>query len=699
MRANHNKIKKLAAAKKGTITDKVFFTSNHFRAYLEDLAEIMSRRYARKAPVVRVLFENSDFVACTNDEQISINTRHKLVWSGKSRQERFNRIIGLLLHEVGHMLYTNFELSENCFSYMYDNHSLMIEPDAEFTMQYEDFVSYLDSNPTRIWSIFKIISFIDNSIEDGYVDEMVCARYPGYASKLKSVLNEQLRETDDYSVLKESTKGWHLLANLLLQYSKFGELKADDEDLEDEIFDTVLDAAQYIDEAIACKSSKDRKKNVHNVFMICWDTIKEYLEEEPDEEEATPKSTTMASEPTGYTAPAEDEEPSSSLGTSEDDEDDEDGDEISGTSSEASSDEESSTSSSESSEGSSEDTSSSSTEESKESTTRDKSSLIKSKDTTPSHEPESSSSTASINNIEDDIAEDMAESDYAKEESKKLTAENKDITYSSIHNGISCGIKKSDYDESDKEKYKLMENEIAPISKKMQRSIKAVLKDKAIEEKSTGLIYGRRINTHCLSRTDGKYFEKKKFPTPEPRLAVALLVDESGSMYGQRIASAKKAAVLLHHFCMGLNIPVAVYGHTADEGEDVSIINYTDFEGFSPNDKYRLMRISAKSNNRDGYALNYVAEKLNRFEATKKLLIILSDGYPAAYGYGKEAGIKDLQEVVAKYKKKNINIFGAAIGSDKEAIETIYKDKFMDITKLEDLPYILTRLVKKHFKL
>jgi len=43
-------------------------------------------------------------------------------------------------------------------------------------------------------------------------------------------------------------------------------------------------------------------------------------------------------------------------------------------------------------------------------------------------------------------------------------------------------------------------------------------------------------------------------------------------------------------------------------------------------------------------------------------------------------------------------MFAAAIGSDKENIERIYKDGFLDITDLNQLPVNLTRLIMRYIK-
>ena len=51
-----------------------------------------------------------------------------------------------------------------------------------------------------------------------------------------------------------------------------------------------------------------------------------------------------------------------------------------------------------------------------------------------------------------------------------------------------------------------------------------------------------------------------------------------------------------------------------------------------------------------------------------------------------------------EYKRKGILFIAAAIGDDKENIERIYGESFLDITDLKELPAKLTAIVKRHIR-
>ena len=116
------------------------------------------------------------------------------------------------------------------------------------------------------------------------------------------------------------------------------------------------------------------------------------------------------------------------------------------------------------------------------------------------------------------------------------------------------------------------------------------------------------------------------------------------------------------------------------------------------NNQYRMMDISARGGNRDGAALRFVAEQLSKRPEEIKILMIVSDGQPADTGYGGTAAEEDLRGIRQEYQRKNIIFVAAAIGDDKQNIERIYGDSFMDITDLNQLPAKLTGVVRRHIR-
>ena len=321
------------------------------------------------------------------------------------------------------------------------------------------------------------------------------------------------------------------------------------------------------------------------------------------------------------------------------------------------------------------------------------------------YEHESCSTAAEeIARILDKMAEQAACKELESERLQELNDVAQSLSYGNIHEGVSIRVNRiRSVDEELIEQYQTAAPPLLTISRQLQKSLLQQLKDSRRGGKQTGLLMGRRLDTHALHRNDGKVFYKNNLPNEIPQLTVGLLLDESGSMCScDRCTYARAAAIILYDFCQSLDIPVMVYGHStgysSGDGSTVELYSYAEFESFDNDDRYRLMDISARSSNRDGAALRYVAERLARRPEPVKLLILVSDGQPADTGYYGTAAEEDLRGVKHEYQRKGVCFIAAAIGSDKENIERIYGDSFMDITDLKQLPTKLTAVVKKHVR-
>jgi len=291
------------------------------------------------------------------------------------------------------------------------------------------------------------------------------------------------------------------------------------------------------------------------------------------------------------------------------------------------------------------------------------------------------------------LAEDAAYASYEQELSEELQAESDKIRYGNAHRGVHININRMGHvDPSYMEAYRKVAPPLLLISKRLQKQVAQILKDYKEGGKLDNLPMGKRINARNAVRNDGRLFYKRKLPNDRTDIAIAILNDESGSMSSSnRITYARSASIILHDFCRGLGIPVAIYGHT--ELDDVELYAYAEFDSIDNKDQYRLMDMSARSGNRDGAALRYVAERLMTRPEAIKLLIVISDGQPVADNYYGTEAEADLRGIKKEYSSKGIQMFAAAIGSDKPNIQRIYGDGFLDITNLEKLPVNLGRLI------
>ena len=297
------------------------------------------------------------------------------------------------------------------------------------------------------------------------------------------------------------------------------------------------------------------------------------------------------------------------------------------------------------------------------------------------------------------VAEDAVHTSLEKERKRELNELAQSISYGNIHNGVNMTVHRiCEVEPELRDEYDEVADDLLHISRQLQKSVTQKLEDSRRGGKQTSLLMGRRLDAHAIARLDGRVFCKNALPNEAPALSVGLLLDESGSMCScDRATYARATAIILYDFCRALDIPIMVYGHSTSSGR-VDLYSYAEFDAIDRDDRYRLMDISSRGSNRDGAALRYVAEQLAKRTEEVKILMLVSDGQPADSGYYGTAAEEDLRGVKQEYQRKGILFVAAAIGADKDNIERIYGDSFLDITNLNKLPVKLAGIIKRYIR-
>ncbi|MFF2090903.1 vWA domain-containing protein [Paenibacillus sp. NPDC058174] len=284
---------------------------------------------------------------------------------------------------------------------------------------------------------------------------------------------------------------------------------------------------------------------------------------------------------------------------------------------------------------------------------------------------------------------------------KQLNRSAREIVSGSIHDKIKLIVHRPAYDEGHQQEYASLSKGLMPVVREIARKTLPLLEHEVSSEFTRNRYYGSKFQADSIAYKDYKYFAKKRPPTESPSLIVGLRVDESASMsaFG-RLEAAKRAVIAVYEFCQICQIPILINGDTADVSrlEQMSIFAYADWERPDANDRFRLMGIGARSNNRDGMALRIMAERLAASPQQTKLLISISDGQPKAMdNYTGSYAVTDMQQTIEEYERKGVTFLAAAIGQDKDVISEIYGDeRYLDITNLQELPAKLVRIIARY---
>ena len=109
------------------------------------------------------------------------------------------------------------------------------------------------------------------------------------------------------------------------------------------------------------------------------------------------------------------------------------------------------------------------------------------------------------------------------------------------------------------------------------------------------------------------------------KVAVCILLDESGSMWGYGELAARDTAVLLNEAFGGIpNIDLYIYGHTASR-KTTSLFVYRE-KGFR--NRFALGSTSSRAGNHDSIAIREAATRIRWFTKEQCLFFVISDGAP-----------------------------------------------------------------------
>ena len=718
-RVNHKKVKQLIQQKRGKTTDQEFFISRLLSRHFEDMAAAQTKRYGASRRVrVRLLWQpdNTD-LAYTDNLHITINAGNPAITEFPTRGERYQMVLGLFAHELGHCLYTDFLAQQ---SYRNNLSACRWYPDKPKLARVQDaknegeFWEYAQEDPQNLALLGRVAHEVCNVLEDAAMENRVLERFPGTLGQaLDFVRAWQWREMPTVTLLKEreaqGTPVFYSLLQLFLSYGKFGELKYGAEPLSEEHIQTVFELLPLLDDDLRAASGKARWNTVNCILIRCWEHVREYLEalkrryeekkasggtgsvfSQLEEELSTLVGGSTRGE--GFTAPVSEESEEPSLPQPEKRE----MTRVLALSTEGESLGVGAGGSAGKQEISPEETGRMPLVE----TDQVSEPLGGGVEVNQDYLPELSNTVeAEMERLLDTMAEKTVCQELEQDRLRELNQEAQSISYGDIHKGVPIRVNRMTEVPPDLvAQYDAIAGPLLAISKQLQKTLLRQLRDQQRGGKQTGLLMGRRLDAHALFRSDGKVFTKNALPIQPPEMAVGLLLDESGSMAScDRATYARASAIILYDFCQALRVPVMVYGHSTG-GSGVELYSYSEFDAIDREDKYRLVDISARESNRDGAALRFVAERLSHRPEELKLLILVSDGQPADTGYYGTAAEEDLRDIQQEYRRKGILFIAAAIGDDKENMERIYGDSFLDITDLNQLPVKLTQVVKRFLR-
>ena len=731
------------------LTDQDIFLSAAYHRQLQVMGAYLTGRTGRKDIRLdaRVIWEEGPdpVTAFTNNTSVVINAAHPKIQALPHRSDRNYCVIGLANHEFAHCLFTDFSLvKEQWETYTKGEifpHKYQITPQNEHGLQ--ELQKLLDKGPGARHGFANLYNWMDNTIEDAYIERSIAKLHPGDTKKSIRILNQSLFNQSIAELVEENPEllemPWTLYSNAVLYLLMIGKVDIDpsaNEVLQD-IHDRLVRIVPRLLREVENSNVMARKELVLDLITENWDLLEKQFQfdemQEGRQDQPTPDEGSPSQEANGGPSSGganqqqnvldglSDEEISEILAEilenalqelSQPDPNRQDPNggrpikvfEEKPAPSESSAQADGNGAESGMGAGASTDDESGLAEGSPDSESGSGNSTIQLPDGESFSTGADGSFDLSLSNIEKELAQDGANNAVEQQLRNTLQQNANESAVGDDYQIVIC--RDPQYPSRGEKRYAELWPKISPISKSLKKELLKILRDRRTGIKQTGLIYGRRVDTRSLYRSDERYFYKNRTPNDRPQVATALLIDQSGSMastagdnsgqqlFRNKIQAASNAAVLLYDFCVELGFPIMVAGHTTCGWSNVKLDVMAAFQKVDKTDRFRICGATATDGNRDGTALNYMLSELKKRPEDIKLLFIVSDGLPSDYN-SREEGINHLKSVMEDARKSGVLVFAAALDEDIPQLRKIYGDTMFEITDLARMPKTLLTVMKK----
>jgi nitric oxide reductase activation protein len=254
--------------------------------------------------------------------------------------------------------------------------------------------------------------------------------------------------------------------------------------------------------------------------------------------------------------------------------------------------------------------------------------------------------------------------------------------------------------------YSEIRNRLQIPIRSLQRTI-----EKTMEHKRTAILtkrhYGRlsRKLLDFFTEEQPRLFEQKA-SAQEFDACFGLLIDSSSSME-EKVGHVLESIVLFHEVLRRLRIVHAVTAFWEEASLGQAAERYTYFQHLIrldncllPSVGPRVMQWQTREDNRDGYAIRRFAELFQDRAEKRKVIIVLTDGEPAADQYV-ELGVQDTYQAVQQVRKSGIELVGIMLGErdqidrQKGLMRSIYGTDHLVTEDVTHLPQLLAPLLKK----
>jgi nitric oxide reductase NorD protein len=245
----------------------------------------------------------------------------------------------------------------------------------------------------------------------------------------------------------------------------------------------------------------------------------------------------------------------------------------------------------------------------------------------------------------------------------------------------------------------------AGVVKQLRRKFEALRDENRLDKRQT---QGDEIDLDALIEAladakDGREMSDRLFVRmhrAERNIAVAFLVDMSGSTKGWINEAEREALILLCEALELLGDRYAIYGFSGTTRKRCELFRIKTFdERYDDEVKARISGIRPQEYTRMGFALRHMTKLLNQVEARTRVLVTLSDGRPDDYFdvYRGQYGVEDTRMALQEASRTGIHPFCITLDRDaRDYLPHMYgAARYIILDDVRQLPVKVTDIYRR----
>ena len=276
---NDKEIRRAIRKKRTDIRLEDIVKSKAFKDYITSGMLTLFKKHKREPNLnYKVYYKEGDMTtALTNNKEIIVNAANSLFTKRDELDEPLSvsvdYILGVVFHEAGHVLYTNFSVLRKYKEQFRDGKLVIssIELSKEERRSLNEINNLLNDNRSNVVLgvsltktksfIYNIFDWLNNAIEDGRIEKTLLdkdADFGGYCNGLIGLRNKQKDE-----IVGSNIQDIEKYLNACFEYAKYGTSTTYTGD----VFPELEEAKPIIDIMLDCKEAM--KFTEYTVELIC----------------------------------------------------------------------------------------------------------------------------------------------------------------------------------------------------------------------------------------------------------------------------------------------------------------------------------------------------------------------------------------------------------------------------------------------